>query len=122
MRILLATHNIELGLLRAKVLESAGHRVDVGTTEQQLLALMASRKYDALLVCHSLSEDSCETASAAFRSANPDGHVIGILKRDFDDDTCGTQQFDASVSAISGPSALLATVRHAGTQSAGSST
>jgi len=120
MRILLATNNLELGFLRAKVLESVGHRVDMGSNDQQLLALIASRTYELLLACHSLSENSCETISAAFRSANPDGHVVGILKRDFDDDTCGRQQFDVSVSGISGPGALLNAVRHVGTQSAGS--
>ena len=120
MRILLATHNVELGLLRVKVLEHAKHEVDISTNEQQALALMATRHYDLLLVCHSLPEDICQNIAQAFRVANPDGHVVGILRRDWDDDTCGTQRFDAHVSGIAGPNALLSTLRHVGTQSAGS--
>ena len=120
MRILLATHNVELGLLRAKVLEAENHRVDVGLNDQQLVALIASRKYDLLLVCHSLPEDFCQEFSETFRTLNPGGHVVGILKYDWDDDACGTQKFDAHVSGISGPNALVATIRHVGRQSAGS--
>jgi CheY-like chemotaxis protein len=120
MRILLATHNVELGLLRAKVLESEGHQVEVGLNDQQLFALIASRKYDLLLVCHSLPEDICQELAQAFRVMNTGGHVVGILKYDWDDASCGLQKFDASVSGISGPVALVETVRHVGTQSAGS--
>jgi len=120
MRILLATHNPELALLRAKVLESEGHHVEIGSSDQQLLALVASRKYDVLLVCHSLPEEICQAVAQAFRLANPRGHVVGILKTDFDEDHCGLERFDARVSGIAGPNALLSTVRHVGTQSAGS--
>jgi len=120
MKILLATHNVELGLLRAKVLESEGHDVEVGLTDQQLMALIVSRRYDLLLVCHSLPEDICQELSQTFRMVNPSGHVVGILKYDWDDDSCGLQKFDARVSGISGPSALVQTIRHVGTQSASS--
>lgn len=119
MRILLATHNVELGLLRAKVLESEGHEVEIGINDQQLLALVESRKYDLLLVCHSLPEDICENVAQRFRTLNPSSQVVGILKQDWDDDTCGTHRFDARVSGVSGPSALVATVRNVGRQSAG---
>jgi len=119
MRILLATHNVELGLLRAKVLESEGHEVEIGINDQQLLALVESRGYDLLLVCHSLPEEICENVAQRFRMLNPSSQVVGILKQDWDDDTCGTQRFDARVSGVSGPSALVATVRNVGRQSAG---
>lgn len=120
MRILLATHNVELGLLRMRVLELEGHEVEIGMDDQQLIALIASRRYDLLLVCHSVPEPVCEDISQTFRLLNPNGRVVGILKYDWDDDSCGTQRFDARVSGISGPTALVATVRHAGAQSAGS--
>ncbi|MGZ4816967.1 MAG: hypothetical protein ACXVZV_16255 [Terriglobales bacterium] len=119
MRILLATHNLELGLLRTKVLKSEGHEVEIGSDDHQLLALLASRKYDVLLVCHSLPLSLCEQMSEAFRLRNPDGQVVGILKQDWDDDACGTQNFEAHVSGFSGPGALIATVRNVGRQSAG---
>lgn len=119
MKILLATQDLELGLLRAKVLEVAGHEVEIGVTGQQVLALLSSRKYDVLLVCHSLPEDTCQEVALAYRSLNPEGHVVGILKNEWDDDSCGLQKFDARVSGISGPNALLSTVGHVGTQSAG---
>ena len=120
MKILLATQDIELGLLRAKVLELAGHEVEIGTTGQQVLALLSSRKYDLLLVCHSLPEDTCQEVARAFRAMNSDGHVVGILRNEWDDDSCGLQKFDARVSGISGPNALLSAIGHIGTQSAGS--
>jgi len=120
MRILLATHNVELGLLRVKVLESEGHEVEIGLNDQQLFALIASRKYDLLLVCHSLPEEICQEMAKTYRMINPGGHVVGILRHDWEDDSCGMQKFDAHVSGISGPNALVATVRHVGTQSAGS--
>ncbi len=119
MRILLATHNIELGLLRAKVLEHEGHVVDIGASNEQLSALIASRHYDLLLVCHSLSEDVCEELAGAYRVLNPSGHVVGILKQDWDDSSCGTQKFDAHVSGVRGPGALVSTIRNVGRQSAG---
>lgn len=120
MKILLATHNVELGLLRAKVLESEGHEVEVGVSDQQLMALIASRSYDLLLICHSVPEEICEHLAKAFRAVNENGHVVGILRHDWEDDSCGTQRFDAHVSGVSGPNALVATVRHVGRQSAGS--
>jgi CheY-like chemotaxis protein len=120
MKILLATRNVELGLLRVKVLESAGHEVEIGMEEQQLMALVASRRYDLLLVCHSLPEQVCEEISEAYRVMNPDGHVAGILKYDWDDNSCGLQKFDAHVSGISGPNALVNMIRHVGRQSASS--
>jgi len=119
MRILLATHNVELGLLRAKVLETEGHEVEIGMTDQQLAALVASRSYDLLLVCHSLPEDFCQEVSETFRALNPGAHVVGVLKNEWDDDACGLQQFDARVSGISGPGALVRTIQHVGKQSAG---
>ncbi|HEX4488748.1 MAG TPA: hypothetical protein VH088_20895 [Terriglobales bacterium] len=120
MKILLATHNVELGLLRVKVLESEGHEVEIGVQEKQLMALLASRRYDLLLVCHSLPEDVCQQIAHAYRMMNPDGHVAGILRHDWDDSACGTQKFDAQVSGISGPNALVNMVRHVGRQSASS--
>jgi DNA-binding response OmpR family regulator len=120
MRILIATHNVELGLLRAKVLESEGHEVEIGITDQQLVALVASRNYDLLLVCHSLPEDFCQEIAETFRALNPSAHVVGVLKHEWDDDSCGTQRFDARVSGISGPVALVRTIQHVGKQSAGS--
>lgn len=119
MRILLATHNIELGLLRAKVLEQEGHDVDVSMDNQQLSALIASRHYDLLLICHSMPEAECEELARAFRALHPSGHVVGILKQDWDDNACGTQKFDAHVSGVRGPVALVATIRNVGRQSAG---
>jgi len=119
MRILLATHNIELGLLRAKVLEHEGHVVDIGVTNEELSALIASRHYDLLLVCHSLPDEVCEELSEAYRGLNPGGHVVGILKQDWDDNYCGTQKFDAHVSGVRGPGALVSTVRNVGRRSAG---
>ena len=119
MRILLATHNVELGLLRVKVLESEGHHVEIGMTDQQLAALVASRSYDLLLVCHSLPEDFCQEISETFRALNPGSHVVGILKHDWDKDACGTERFDAQVAGINGPSALVQTIQHVGKQSAG---
>jgi CheY-like chemotaxis protein len=120
MRILLATHNVELALLRAKVLESEGHDVEIGMSDQQLMALIASRNYDLLLVCHSLPEDICQEIAHAYRMMNPEGHVAGTLRHDWDDSACGTQKFDAQVSGISGPGALVNMVRHVGRQSASS--
>ena len=119
MRILIATHDVELGLLRAKVLESDGHHVEIGMSDQQLAGLVASRKYDLLLVCHSLPEDLCQAVSETFRALNPGGHVVGVLRHEWADDSCGTQQFDAQVAGISGPAALVRTIQQVGKQSAG---
>jgi len=101
-RILIATHDVELGLLRAKVLESDGHHVEIGLNDQQLAALVASRKYDLLLVCHSLPEDFCQEVSETFRALNPGARVVGVLKHEWADGSCGTQHFDAGVAGISG--------------------
>ena len=119
MRILIATHNIELGLLRKKVLETEGHQVEIAESDPQLAALVASRSYDLLLVCHSLPEDFCQEISETFRALNPGAHVVGVLKHDWDADACGTEQFDARVAGISGPNALVRTIQHVGKQSAG---
>lgn len=104
--VLLLSEDTELSLLRAYVLRKAGYSVSRASSRQDALNLLKSR-CDALVISHSLPQESIREFAEHFRAENPNAPVIGIIKGSWQDLKI---EMDGTANGENGPEVLLEAV------------
>ena len=79
MKILILTTDQELALLRQRVLESAGHKVVVTSTEKEAIEAAETQvPFDVALLCHRMPAGTARKLIRMFRDDKRSGTVVYI--------------------------------------------
>ena len=114
MKILIITTDQELGLLRQRVLQSAGHETAVLSSEKE--AVEAAERhvaFDVALICHHLPNATARKIIRIFRDSKNPGKVVYIthIYGEWPE-----VEADRYVVGADGPDALLKIVAESGPQ------
>jgi CheY-like chemotaxis protein len=107
-RVLAMSANRELLLLRARVLEANGCSVTASEDRMTALDVLAKDHFDALMICHSISDKSAQEFTGLFRQRNRAGCIIYVSERPFQQ---GKAFADVTICGIDGPDALISAAR-----------
>ena len=107
-RVLSLSSNPELQTLRNFVLISEGFQVVSPQSKPGALEAIERESFDCLVLCHSLSENSCAELSRAFKHRNAESCVIHIVPTSWTEKCANA---DLSIAGLDGPDALIEAVR-----------
>jgi DNA-binding NtrC family response regulator len=110
-RVLSLSSNPELQTLRNFVLMSEGFRVLSPSSKRQALETIEREFFDCMVLCHSLSQDSCNELAQAFKRRNPESCVIHIVPTSWTEKCANA---DVSIAGLDGPEVLIEAVRSCG--------
>ena len=102
LQILSLSADPDLGKLRAMVLRKAGHEVSWPSSKTEADALLRDKKFDLLLLGHSISGPSAREFADVFRARNPGGKIIVVMAASY-----SLVKPDRTVRPIDGPEVLL---------------
>src|SRR5215472_15002701 len=108
--LLLLSVNRETALLRAHALRSAGFKVMLPTGTKDAMELLQKKKFDAVVISYSMSNENVAEMTELFRENNPNSPVITITKGRWAD---LKTDVDSSVDGDDGPDALIDAIRAA---------
>lgn len=106
MKVLCCTKNLELALLRQRVLEQAHFEVEISDNDEQVLERIErdAQSYDALVLCHSLTTKSAKQYARLMKEHNPKCCVAYIAKTPWEKPDI---PYDIRVPGIEGPQKLI---------------
>lgn len=114
MKILILTTDLELALLRQRVLESAGHEVLAISGEREAVEAVEKQvPFDVALLCHRMPDGTARKIIRTFRDGKRPGkvvyiaHIYGVWPE---------VEADRYVVGADGPDALIRVVAEAGPQ------
>jgi len=116
MKVLVLTTDLELALLRKRVLESVGHEVSVLSSEKEALeAAENEMPFDVALVCHHLPAATARKLIRIFRDNKHPGKVVYIahIYGEWPE-----VEADRYIVGADGPDALLRVVAESGPEAA----
>jgi len=104
-RIAQVSADVQLAHSREELLHTAGYEVKTFQSSEELLQDSAQRKYDLLIVGHSLEYRSREKVQVLFKQYNPDSRVLQLTASNE-----GAQGADLTFDVYRGPEELLQAV------------
>ena len=108
--VLLLSVDLEIALLRAHALKSGGFDVMLPTGTKDAIDLLRKKKFDAVVITYSMSDENIADMTELFREKDPNAPIIAVTKGRWAD---LKPDADVSVDAEDGPEALIDTVRTA---------
>jgi DNA-binding response OmpR family regulator len=87
-RILSVARETDLANLRRLVLESGGFEVGSASSAHEARSMMEDGRWDVLVLCHSMSKESCEEVVGWWRAALPHKPVVMVLRSPWQDPVC----------------------------------
>ena len=105
--VLLLSRDMELGLLRKRVLEQSGCEVTFPQNRTEALDALRAQ-LDVMLVAHTISRESGKHYSEIFRGKNPKGRVVYICVSTIEHPP---EWADETVLALDGPEEMVRAVR-----------
>lgn len=109
-KLLLLSADPELASLRHHILANAGFTVARAISRKDALQLLEQEKFDALVISHSMSQESIIEMAELFRKQNPNSPIVTVAKGRWQDLKI---EFDSSVTGEEGPEALIETIETA---------
>jgi len=114
MKILSLSIDLELSLLRKRLLETAGHDVVALNTEREVLEeAVAPKPVDVVLVCHRLPDATARKAIRLLRDSCPQAKVVYVVHLYGE---WPEVEADRYVVGADGPDALLRVIHEAVSQ------
>jgi len=104
--VLLLSRNVELGLLRKRVLEQNGCTVLFPQNREEALDAFHT-PLDVMVVAHTISRDSARHYAEIFRAKNPDSWIVYICESTIEHPP---EWADETVLGLSGPEEMLQAV------------
>jgi len=108
--LLLLSIDLETSLLRAHALRKSGFEVTLPTGSKDAINLLQKKKFDAVVICYSMSNESVAEMTEMFKEHDPNAPIIAITKGRWAD---LKTDVDASVNGEDGPEALIDAVHTA---------
>ncbi|HET9364424.1 MAG TPA: response regulator [Candidatus Angelobacter sp.] len=108
--LLLLSVDLETALLRMHALKGGGFEVTLPTGTKDAMGILKKKKFDAVIISYSLSDENVAEMTELFRENNPNSPIIAVTKGRWDD---LKTDVDASVNGDDGPDALIDAIRTA---------
>jgi DNA-binding response OmpR family regulator len=108
--LLLLSADLETSLLRAHALRNSGFEVTLPTGAKDAIDLLRKRKFDAVVIGYSMSNENVAEMTELFKEHDPNAPIIAITKGRWAD---LKRDIDTSVNGEDGPEALIDAVRTA---------
>lgn len=108
--LLLLNVDLETALLRMHALKSGGFDVTLPTGTKDAMGILKKKKFDAVIISYSLSDENVAEMTELFRENNPNSPIIAVTKGRWAD---LKTDVDASVNGDDGPDALIDAIRTA---------
>lgn len=108
--LLLLSANLETALLRVHALRSGGFEVMLSTGTKDAMDILKKKKFDAVVISYSMSNENIAEMTELFRENNPNSPIIAITKGRWAD---LKTDVDASVDGDDGPDALIEAIHTA---------
>jgi CheY-like chemotaxis protein len=106
-KVMVCSPNLDLAMLRAAVLRTAGCEVICPVSQQDALHLMHEESFDVLLVCYEFSEEAGMELCDEFKRTNPQRKILQ-MRKNYKEAAC--PDVADTVHALEGPGALIRAV------------
>lgn len=109
LNVLLLSRDVELGLLRKRVLQQNGCTVMFPQNREEALAAFHTPQ-DVMVVAHTISRESAKHYAEIFRAKNPEGWIVYICVSTIEHPP---EWADETVLGLAGPEDMVAAVHRA---------